>query len=364
MAVKRTTVTRDVGIYSLALNKSLFMNKILLFTLLFFSWSVSYSQDPVKPHVLIITTGGTIASKTNAPLIEGNELIQAVPELNQYAKVEVDEFVNIGSSKMTPSIWLQLVKHIKAALDDNPNIKSIIITHGTDTMEETAFFLNLTHQSKVPIVLVGSMRSSNEISADGPANLINAVRVGISPEAIGKGVMVVMNDNISAGRDLLKMNNRRVDAFPSTELGFLGFCDPEKVTFYRSPIKLHTVESEFNVYELDSLPQVDIVKDFAGIESSVFDYFKNRPNQGLVISSFAGGRLSNGMSQVYNLDSTHKPIVISSSIKGSRIMGSNPEGTPIIIANDLPPNKARILLMLSLTQTTDISKIQDHFNQY
>jgi len=340
------------------------MNKIILIIILFYAWSPSYSQDTRKPQVLIITTGGTIASKTNAPLIEGHELIQAVPELSQYARVEVDEFVNIGSSKMTPMIWLQLVKHIRSALNSNPEIKSVIITHGTDTMEETAFFLNLTHQSKVPIVLVGSMRSSNETSADGPANLINAVRVGISPEAIGKGVMVVMNDNISAGRDLLKMNNRRVDAFPSTELGFIGFCDPEKVTFYRSPFKLHTAESEFNIYDLDSLPKVDIVQDFAGLDSKILTYFTNRSNQGLVISSFAGGRLSKGMREIYHLSATHKPIVISSSIKGSRIMGSNPEGTPIIIANDLPPNKARILLMLSLTITSELNKIQDYFNKY
>lgn len=341
------------------------MNKITFIILLLFYWSASHSQDTNKPQVLIITTGGTIASKTNAPLIEGHDLIQAVPELSNYATIEVDEFINIGSSKMTPLIWLQLVKHIREAINSNPEITSIIITHGTDTMEETAFFLNLTHQSKVPIVLVGSMRSSNEISADGPANLINAVRVGISPEAIGRGVMVVMNDNISAARDLLKMNNRRVDAFPATELGFIGFCDPEKVTFYRSPIKLHTFESEFNVYDLDNLPKVDIVQDFAGLDSKILSYFLNRSNQGLIISSFAGGRLSQGIiSEINNLPATHKPIVISSSIKGSRIMGSNPQGTPIIIANDLPPNKARILLMLSLTITSKIDEIQNYFNKY
>ena len=340
------------------------MNKITLLLLLLFSWSISYSQNTLKPQVLIITTGGTIASKTDAPLIEGHELIQAVPELKNYADIEVDEFINIGSSKMTPSIWLQLVKHIKYALDSKPDIKSVIITHGTDTMEETAFFLNLTHQSKVPIVLVGSMRSSNEISADGPANLINALRVSISPEAIGKGVLVVMNDNISAARDLLKMNNRRVDAFPSTELGFMGFCDPEKVTFYRSPIKLHTLESEFNVYDLDSLPEIDIVQDFAGFDREILTYFSNRPNQGLIISSFAGGRLSTGFSEIFSFPESHKPVVISSGIKGGRIMGSNSKGSAIIISNDLPPNKARILLMLALTRTRDMNTIQNYFNTY
>ena len=340
------------------------MNKIILIPILLFCLLSAYSQETKKPQVLIITTGGTIASKINAPLIEGHELIQAVPELKKYAAVQVDEFVSIGSSKMTPSIWLELVKYIRTALISRPEIKAVIITHGTDTMEETAFFLNLTHQSRVPIVLVGSMRSSDEISADGPANLINAVRVGISPEAIGKGVMVVMNDNISSGRDILKMNNRRVDAFPSTERGFIGFCDPEKITFYRSPVKIHTDKSEFNVYDLDSLPKVDIIQDFAGSDPKILTYFANRPNRGLVISSFAGGRLSGGFGEIYNFPATHKPIVISSSIKEGRIMGSHPKGTPIIIANDLPSNKARILLMLSLTRTTDIREIQDNFNQY
>ena len=340
------------------------MNKTVVFILLLVSFYSSYSQNSVKPKVLVITTGGTIASKTNAPLIEGNELIQNLPELTKYADIEVEEFVNIGSSKMTPDIWLKLVKRINTVLNEKPELSCVIITHGTDTMEETAFFLNLTHKRTTPIILVGSMRSSNEISADGPANLISAVRVGISQEAVGKGVMVVLNDNISSARDLLKMNNRRVDAFPSTDLGFMGFVDPEKVTFYRSPIKTHTVKSEFNVYQLDSLPKVDIFQDFAGLDSDILTYFINRPNQGLVISSFAGGRVSKGVGNIYNLPVNHKPIVISSSVKSGRIMGSNPEGTPIIVANDLPSNKARILLMLALTRTTDAIKIQDFFNQY
>ncbi|MCE7997122.1 MAG: asparaginase [Roseivirga sp.] len=249
-------------------------------------------------------------------------------------------------------------------MDEQPNLTCIIITHGTDTMEETAFFLNLTHKVQTPIVMVGSMRSSNEISADGPANLINAVRVGISPEAIGKGVMVVLNDNISAARDLLKMNNRRVDAFPATERGFLGFVDPERVSFYRYPTNPHTVNSEFDVYSLNSLPLVDIIQDYAGIAPEVLSYFLKRPNQGLVISSFAGGRMSKGMSAINKLPEGYKPIVIASSIKSGRVMGTNPENSSIVIANDLPPNKARILLMLALTQTSDIATIQAYFQKY
>jgi len=338
--------------------------KKLLFLFFIFSSFYSHSQNSDKPNVLIITTGGTIASKTNAPLVEGNELIQAIPELTQYANIEVEEFVRVGSSKMTPAIWLSMLKRIRTSIEERSDLKCIIITHGTDTMEETAFFLNLTHLSAIPIIMVGSMRSSNEISADGPANLLNAIRVGTSPEAVGKGVLVVLNENISAARDLLKTHNRRVDAFISTERGFLGLVDPEKVVFYRSPKNIHTDRSEFDIYDLDSLPVVDVIKDFAGLDGDILDYFLNRTNQGLVVSSFAGGRVSNGIMPIFDLPASHKPIVISSSIKGGRIMGANPNGTPVVIANDLPANKARILLMLALTKSNNPEEIQLIFNKY
>ncbi len=339
-------------------------NKILLIIISCFVYGFLYSQISEKPKVLIITTGGTIASTTDSTAIEGSELIRAVPQLLDYAEIEVEEFMNIGSSKMTPNMWLRLVKRVNAVIDEKPNLRCVVITHGTDTVEETAFFLNLTHKRKTPIILTGSMRSSDEVSADGPANLINAVRVGISEDAIGKGVMVVMNENISSGRDLLKAHNRRVDAFLASDKGYLGFVDPEKVTFHHSPIKRHTINSEFNVNVLDSLPKVDILYDFAGLDTAILSYFLKRPNQGLVISSFAGGRVSSGIEPIINLPEDHKPIVVSSSIKEGRIMGSNPEGTPIIVSNELPPNKARILLILALTKTNDIEKIQKYFDTY
>lgn len=318
-----------------------------------------------KPQVLILSTGGTIASRTDAPLIDGPELVQAVPQLLDHAEIQVEQFVKIGSSKMTPEVWLRLVKRIHRALEENPELAAIIITHGTDTMEETAFFLNLTHRSDVPVVLVGSMRSSNEVSADGPANLINAVRVGISEEAKGKGVLVVLNENISSGRDLWKRNNRRVNTFESPDFGFLGFADPDKVVFYREPVKPHTNKSEFDVLELDALPQVDILRDFAGFDKEIFDYFHQRESQGLVVSTFAGGRSSQGvLAGVSSLKKGDKPTVISSGVRGGRIFGSQRGNSPVIMANDLPPNKARILLMLALTQTSKPEEIQRIFDRY
>ena len=321
----------------------------------------------MKPEVLIITTGGTIASQSNTPIIQGSELIQAVPELSDYANIEVEEFARIGSYDMTPEHWLKLVKRIKVILDEKRDLTCIIVTHGTDSLEETAFFLNLTHLSSTPVVLVGSMRYSNEISADGPANLIDAVRVGICRESIGKGVLVVMNNNISAARDLVKKHNRRIDAFPPTELGYLGSVDDEKVLFHHSPSKPHTFQSDFNIYRIESLPKVEILQDFTGLHPSILTYFIGRPIDGLVISTMAGGRYSFGLAGMVKLGEEHKPIAISSRISSGRIMGSHSTsypGSPIVVANDLPPNKARILLMLTLTKTRNASQIQDYFERY
>jgi len=323
------------------------------------------TQTSSKPKVLILTTGGTIASRTDAPLIEGPELVQAVPQLLDYAGIEVEEFVRIGSSKMTPDIWLRLVKRIDAILEERPELACIVITHGTDTMEETAYFLQLTHRRNTPIVLVGSMRSSNEISPDGPANLLNAVRVGIHPESIGKGVLVVLNENISSGRELRKTDNRRVDAFAPTEYGYLGFADPDTVIFYREPVKPHTTESPFDLSEVEELPAVDIVTDFAGFDAGIFDFYTQRPTAGLIVRSFAGGRTSNGIIEgIRNLPDNAKPVVIASGIPGGRITGGRPHHPALVYAPDLPPNKARILLMLALTQTRDAGKIQGYFTTY
>lgn len=328
------------------------------------STSTVFAQVISKPKVFILTTGGTIASQSNAPLIDGPALIREIPVLGDYADIRVEEVAKIGSSKMTPTVWLRLVKRMKALSEANPDITCFVVTHGTDTMEETAYFLNLAHQSSVPIVLVGSMRSSNAISADGPANLVNAIRVGTDPAAKGRGVLVVLNDNIMAARDLLKQHNTRVDAFVATNRGYLGAVDQAGVRFWRQPDRLHTKESAFNVYNLDALPKVDILQDFAGLDTDLVNYFLQRPTQGLVISSFAGGRMSAAASSVYQLRNPHRPVVIASSVKAGRIYGQHQANTPVVSAQDLPANKARILLMLALTKTDDPAEIQNYFDRY
>jgi L-asparaginase len=317
------------------------------------------------PRVLILTTGGTIASRTDAPLIDGPALVQAVPELLEYASIRVEEFSVIGSSRMTPAHWLALAKRIDEIYSFDGDLAGIVITHGTDTMEETAYFLNLTVQWDRPVVLVGSMRSSNEVSADGPANLINAVRVAVSDEAIGQGVLVVLNEDISAARDVWKTDNRRVQTFDGSNVGHIGAVDPDGVRFYHRSLQPHTAASEFDVSNIDALPDVLILSDFTGIDQAVVERFGSQPMDGLVVRTFAGGRMSAGMSAgLEAIAGLGIPTVVTSRVPKGRIVSPPSYSFPVIIANGQQDNKARILLMLALTKTSEQLEIQRIFDTY
>ncbi len=317
------------------------------------------------PNILILTTGGTIASKTDGPLVDGPALVQAIPQLNEYANISVEEFSVIGSSKMTPSHWLSLAKRINALYANNEDLAGIVITHGTDTLEETAYFLNLTVKSNKPVVLTGSMRSSDEISADGPANLINAIRVAASKEAIGMGVLVAFNENITAARDVWKTDNRRVNTFQGSNVGHLGTVDPDGVRFYHRSLQPHTTHSEFDVSGVSNLPLVPILSDFTGFDGSMVEGLASQKINGLVVRTFAGGRMSAGMlDSLAELQKTGIMTVVTSRVPGGRIV--QPPNYPFsaVVSNGQQDNKARILLMLALTKTSDISGIQRIFDTY
>lgn len=332
---------------------------------LFLVPALAQVNTPDKPEVLILTTGGTIASPTDAPQIDGHTLVRAVPQLADHASLDVEEFSRVGSSKLTPTHWLGLANRINSAFADNPDLTAVVITHGTDTMEETAFFLHLTVRSDKPVVLVGSMRSADEISADGPANLLNAIRVSVSEAAIGKGVMVVLNEDISSARDVWKTDNRRVHTFRSSSTGFLGTVDPDGVRFYQESLRPHTSRTEFDVSSLKELPRVAILSDFTGIDSVLVTEFATLKMDGLVIRTFAGGRMSDGMlAGLRETADAGPPIVITSRVPGGRIVSAPNYDFPAIVASDLPDNKARILLMLALTRTHDRIGIQRIFDIY
>ncbi len=224
------------------------------------------------PLVVVLSTGGTIAGRGGSTTslteyksgsILGSELVDAVPEIKSYARVRVEQIANIGSTNMNPAVWLKLASRINAIFSEDPQVAGIVVTHGTNTLEETAYFLNLTVKHDKPVVLVGSQRPATAISADGPLNLLNAIRVAGAPVSRGKGVLVVMNDEINGARDVTKSNTYRVEAFRSGELGYLGYVDADEVTFYRASTKRHTARSEFDVSTLANLPKVEIVYAYA-----------------------------------------------------------------------------------------------------
>ena len=329
--------------------------------------SLPNAEDDVgaRPQVLILTTGGTIASRNNAPLIDGPELVRAVPELLDYAEIRVEEFSAIGSSQMTPDHWLRLAKRINEIYSNDPHLAGIIITHGTDTLEETAYFLNLTVQWDRPVVIVGSMRSSDEISADGPANLVNAVRVAISDQAIGQGVLVVLNEDISTAHDVWKTDNRRVQAFGGSMAGHVGAVDPDGVRFYRRSLQPHTTASEFDISDIEVLPEVMIFSDFTGIDASVVENFGSQAMDGLVVRTFAGGRMSAGMlAGLESISDRGIPTVVTSRVPKGRIVSPPAYEFPVIVSRGQQDNKARILLMLALTRTSDLGEIQRIFATY
>lgn len=325
----------------------------------------SHAQAGASAQVLVLTTGGTIASRSAGPMTDGASLVRAIPELERVATLQVEEFARVPSSRMTPAEWLRLAKRVNNGFASDPNLHGIVITHGTDTMEETAFFLNLTVRHERPVVVVGAMRGGDEVSADGPANLLNGVRVAMSPDAKGQGVLVVLNEDIGSARDLWKTDNRRVDAFQSPERGFLGAADPDTVIFFRRVTHPHTAASEFDISGVDTLPTVEILTDYAGFDSTVMHAAVQRRPNGIVLTSFAGGRLSAGGRAALRIAAEAGiPVVVASRVPGSRIVGTPLGNLPGVVARDLPAHKARVLLMLALTLATDRASIQRIFDRY
>ena len=318
------------------------------------------------PVVRVIATGGTIASRPGDDQLTGSALIEAVPQLAGVAQVEVEEFSRIGSSGMTPNHWLLLAKRINELLDAEPDISGVVVTHGTDTMEETAYFLHLTIKDPRPVVLTGSMRSATAVSADGPANLLTAVRVAADTNAGGRGVLVVLNDEIHSARDVRKTDNNRTDTFVSAEWGALGVVDLDGVTFRRSGETLHTVEALPSVAEVETLPTVPIVADFAGNDATVLQNGIEQGVAGIVVQGFGGGRTSPEMRRaISEIAREGTLVVLASRVLEGRVIGSGQQAQAgVVAAGDLPSHKARVLLMLALLHSRDGMEIQAIFNTH
>lgn len=349
---------------------------IALLGFLFVMASAAHAADPKLANVTILATGGTIAgtgatSTTTvgytAATVGVQRLIQAVPELAKVANVSGEQIFQIASENMGNEHWLTLAKRVNALLAQK-NVDGIVITHGTDTLEETAYFLNLVVKSSKPVVLVGAMRPSTAISADGPANLYNAVLLAASPEAAGKGVLVALNDQIHAGRDVSKSNTTLVDTFRTPELGMLGYFQGGKAFFYRQAVRKHTVDTEFDVSALNALPQVDVAYAHANVGPVAVDAFVAAGAKGIIHAGVGNGSLPAKVRPALSNARSKGVIIVRSSRVGQGILARNGEANDdeldFVVADTLNPQKARILLMLALTKTSNTKEIQRMFYTY
>ena len=321
------------------------------------------------PLVALFATGGTIQSKGthrltlaeyNESRVSPVELLADLPELKSLARIEVTEISNVGSGSINTERLLKLTKAITAELA-RPEVVGAVVTHGTGTLEETAFFLHLTVKSDKPVVVVGAMRPFTAISRDGPYNLYNAVRVAITPEAVGKGVLVVLNDTIHSARFVTKGHTYHVETFVSRELGPLGFVDTDRVVLDRNLLTRHTAKSEFDVSTLEELPQVDIVYGYQEASAATIP---------ALVADGAKGIVSADNSPAYNraflAAQSQGVIIVSGDRKGAgRVTVSDSAAARSRITSDnLNPQKARILLRLALTRTSETREIQRIFNEY
>ncbi len=327
------------------------------------------------PEVKILATGGTIAGNADsytqttgykAGVLGIDVLLAAVPEIKQVAQVSGEQVANIGSESMTNDILLKLADRCNKLLA-NPKVKGVVITHGTDTLEETAYFLNLVVKSDKPVVLVGSMRPASAISADGPLNLLNAVKLAVAKDAVGKGVLVALNDEISGARDVTKTNTTNVATFKAPELGFLGYITDGVPSFYRMPTRRHTKDTVFDLKGVRELPRVDIVYTHVNDDGTLIDAAVNAGAKGIVYAGSGMGSIhKDAEPALYNARAKGVAVVRSSRVGNGQVVAATKEWTEakFIDSDTLNPQKARILLQLALTKTSDPDRIQKMFKEY
>ncbi len=328
------------------------------------------------PVVKILATGGTIAGKGKDPLgtqgykpgeLSVEELIAAVPGIEKVAQIRGEQICNVGSTSLTNETWLRLAKRINEIFAGEPEVAGVVVTHGTDTLEETAYFLNLVVKSDKPVVVVGSMRPATAISADGPMNLANAVRLASSADAVGKGTLVMLNDTIHAARDVSKTNTSRVDTFRNYELGALGYVHAGLVSFYHAPLRKHTVQTEFDISELDDLPRVDIVYSYVGADEVMVKAAVDAGAKGIIHAGCGAGASTPKTGEALRGAADAGVMVGFGTRTGNGRLG--PAGGEalkrgIVTTDNLNPQKARVLLMLALTKTSDAGEIQRIFATY
>lgn len=353
------------------------MKKLLFLLLASTCWMLNPArgQSARLPNIVILATGGTIAgageSSVGTAYTAGklpiDDLLNAVPEARKIANLRGEQVASVGSQAMHDSVWLKLANRINE-LGKRDDVDGIVITHGTDTEGETGFFLQLTVKTTKPVVLVGAMRSATALSADGPLNLYNGIVVAASKASADRGVLVAMNDFIFSARDVTKTNTTNVATFQAPNTGPLGVVMDGKVEFYHRIIRKHTNQTEFDVTNVKTLPKVDILYGYANTNPVLVDALVKDHVQGIVIAGVGNGNLYPTVEAKVKEITRKGMMVVRSSRTGSGRVLMNAEtddaalGT--IAADDLNPQKARILLQLALLKTKDPKKIQEMFFEY
>ncbi len=343
------------------------------FILFFITFVFAFPALAAKPEVVILATGGTIAgagetsvSQTyTAAKVPVEKLLAAVPQIQDKANVRGEQVVQIASQAMTNEIWLTLAHRVQHHLNQK-EVSGIVITHGTDTMEETAFFLSLVIDSDKPVILVGSMRPTTSLSADGAVNLYNAVALAADPQAKNYGVMVVMNDKIFAAKDVTKSHTTAVDTFVARNNGELGRIEFGNINFYQ-PANTKT-SSPFTLTDIKSLPSVDIVYGYANASSIPVSALVMNGSKGIIHAGVGNGNLFPEVEEAL-INARKKGVyVVRSTRVGSGHVIRNAEVEDdrwdFIVSDDLSPQKARILLMLALTKSKNTKEIQDWFYRF
>jgi len=336
---------------------------------------VSVARAKKLPNIVILATGGTIAgsgaSGTQAAYTSGavgiDTMVAAVPGIKDLANIKGEQISNVGSQDMTFTILLALAKRINTLLAQN-DVDGIVVTHGTDTMEESAYFLNLVVKSDKPVVLVGSMRPSTAVSADGPLNLYNAVGVAADPQSAGRGVLVVMNDWIHAAHSLTKTSTTAVQTFMSPLRGVVGVATYGKNDYYNNPVWKHTTASEFDVADVTQLPRVDIIYGYTDMPADSIDASVANGAKGIVIAGVGNGNMNKSSIEAAARAAKKGVVVVRSSRVATGAVGRNVEVNDdeigLVASDELNPQKARVLLMLALLKPRTNNEIQKLFYTY
>jgi L-asparaginase len=342
------------------------------------------AQTPAvaAPRVRLIATGGTISNRSGGRLT-AEELVKSMAGIEGYAQVEFEQFSNVASSELTLDQWLRLSKRLNELFRTDVGLAGVVITSGTDTLEELAYFLDLTVRSDRPVVVVGSMRNPSTLGYEGAANLLEGFRVAASPAARNKGVLVVLNDEINSAREATKTDALRLNTFQTRGYGVLGVVDADRVVFYRDVVKRHAAKSEFDVTDVTKLPRVDIIMVYQGADGDLIKAAADAGAQGIVIAGAGAGATSGTQQDGITYALKKGAFVVTTTRTGSGRIAPPPRGAGgpqasvassnsataeerarRIAGEDLAPIKARVLLMLALTKTKDPVEIQRMFSEY